>query len=186
MKELDVVRPTLFSSDMLSMLQGVVGQTFLQYECAKDDVAGSTYGNIRLYFSDHIIDLSNEERFCPELNEDIACFSCALVSANSPFEPAVVADTETTVIGGMVHGVEIIEDKITINHGETVIAFDSALVFKTDAGDYMFARMEWFSEVILIAYNESYDTLFPVKKVMESWENDGENRVAVIRSHNQL
>lgn len=175
-----------FSSDMLSMLNGVVGQEFLKYECAKDDVSGSTYGNIRLCFSDDIIDLSNEERFCPELNEDVACFSCVLVSGNSPFEPAVVADTETTMIGSIVLGVEIAEDKVTINNGETVIAFDSALVLKTDAGNYMFARMEWFSEVILIAHNESYDTLFPVKKVMESWENDGENQVLVKRTCNQL
>lgn len=175
-----------FSSDMLSMLKGVVGQNFLKYECAKDDVAGSTYGNIRLYFSENIIDLSNEECFCPELEEDVACFSCILVSDDSPFEPVVVADTETAMIGSTVLGVEIVEDKITINNGETVIVFDSALVLKTDAGDYIFARMEWFSEVILIAHNKSYDTLFPVKKVMESWENDGENRVAVMRSRNQL
>lgn len=175
-----------FSSDMLSILKGVVGQKFLKYECAKDDVSGSTYGNIRLCFSDDIIDLSNEERFCPELNEDVACFSCILVSDDSPFEPAVVADTETTLIDSIVLGVEIIEDKVAINNGETVIAFDSALVLKTDASNYMFARMEWFSEVILIAHNESYDTLFPVKKVMESWENDGENQVSVKRTCNQL
>lgn len=175
-----------FSSDMLSMLKGVVGQKFLKYECAKDDVLGSTYGNIRLCFSDNIIDLSNEECFCPELDEDVAYFSCTLVSADSSFEPAVVADIETTIIDSIVLGVEIVEDKVTINNSEIVIAFDSALVLKTDAGDYLFARMEWFSEVILIAHNESYDTLFPVKKVMESWENDGENRVTVKRSHSQL
>lgn len=175
-----------FSSDMLSMLNGVVGKKFLKYECAKDGVSGSTYGNIRLCFSDDIIDLSNEDRFCPELNEDVACFSCILVSDDSPFEPAVVADTETTMIGSIVLGVEIVEDKVTINNGETMITFDSALVLKTDAGNYMFARMEWFSEVILIVHNESYDTLFPVKKVMESWENDEENQVLVKRTCNQL
>lgn len=174
------------SADMRIMLKGVIGQKFLKYECAKDDVPGSTYGNIRLCFSGSTIDLSNEECFYPELDEDIAGFSCALVPDDSTFVPAVVTDTETTIIGNTILGVEIIEDEVTINDGENVISFDAALVLKTDAGDYLFARMEWFSEVILIAHNESYDSLFPVKKVMESWENDGEKHVAVKRSYNAL
>lgn len=119
-----------FSSDMLSMLKDVIGQKFLKYECAKDDVPGSAYGNIRLCFSDGIIDLSNEEFPCPELDEDITCFSCVLVSDDSPFEPAVVAEIETTMIDSTVLGIEIVEDEVTINNGGIVINFDSALFSK--------------------------------------------------------
>lgn len=171
---------------MLNMLKGIIGQKFLKYECAKDDVLGSTYGNIRLCFSDSTIELSNEEHLYTELGDDVACFSCILVSPDSPFKPAVVAETETTFIDSTVLGVEIVEDEVNINNSEVVINFDSALVLKTETGDYVFARTEWFSEVILIAHNESYDNLFTVEDVIESWENDGENQVSVQRSRKQL
>jgi len=115
------------------------------------------------------------------LDDEIACFSCALVSKMAPFVPFVVSETKITPIGGIVSDIEIICDEVNINHGETVISFDSALIIKTDKGNYLFARTEWFSETILIAVDGDYNVLFPTSQVKESWENDGQNQVTVSR-----
>lgn len=175
-----------FSSEMLSILKSTVGQSLLYYERAKEDDDRSTYGNLRLYFSKSVVDLENEVKEFSDVGEELSCFSCKLVTDGSPYKPFVITGTEAVQINAIVTGIEIISDEVTINNGEAVMDFDSALVFKTDAGDYVFARTEWFSELILLAHNERYDTLFPVRDVMESWENDGENQVKVVRSRNQL
>ena len=50
----------------------------------------------------------------------------------------------------------------------------------------MFSRDIWFSEVITINENDNYDTVYPIDEVVETWSNDGENKVNVIRTIRKL
>lgn len=175
-----------FSSDMISGFKDTIGQTFLSFECAKEDISGSTYGNIRLNFSDFSIDLTNEQKYFRSIDDDISCLSCIVVRNGERFIPAVDTDTEIVEVREIVHEIELISDIININYGETVLEIDSALVFFTDKGYYVFGRTEWFSEVILISHNIEYSKIYSIENVIESWSNDGTHHVDVNRINRKI
>ena len=175
-----------FSEDMLCILQSTIGQTLLGYECADESSNETVYGNLRLYFNKSVIDLYNAEKDFEGIDDELSCFSCKLVQDNSPFEPFIVSDTKFVNLTATILGIEIISDEVVVNYGGSVIDFDSALVFHTDKGNFTFGRCQWFSEVIFTSFNEDYDTIFPTKSVIESWENEGQNHVEVYRTIRKL
>ena len=50
----------------------------------------------------------------------------------------------------------------------------------------MFSRDIWFSEDITISEHDDYDSIFPISQVVDSWANDGENKVNVVRTSRKL
>lgn len=165
----------------LMILKNLLGKSFYSYERAKENVCDSTYGNIRLNFDHLSMDLSNEQQYFSEIDEEMTCFSCVVRKSGEKYIPAIVSETELVEIQETITKIEVITDTIEINQGETVIEADCALVLHTNKSTYTFARTEWFSEVIFILHNKDYNDLFPIWKVEESWCNDGENKVNVKR-----
>lgn len=170
-----------FKKDELVILKSLLGKSFLSYERAKENFFDSTYGNIRLNFEDVSVDLSNEQQYFPEIDEEMTCFSCMARNKGEKYIPAIVSETEIVEIHETITKIEVITDTIEINQGETVIEADCALVLHTNKSTYTFARTEWFSEVIFILHNKDYNDLFSTRKAEESWSNDGESKVTVKR-----
>lgn len=176
-----------FTNDMLSLLKTLKGQCFLSCEKEKSIIDDdSVYGNIRLNFENTSIDLVNEQELFEGFEEELACFSCIKVNSNQKFLPNAVGKTEVIAKKGVVEKIEIATDTIDLNHGETIIESDSAIIFYTDCSCYTFARTVWFSEVISILSDKSYDSICPISKVIESWSNDGENEVTVKRKITEI
>lgn len=176
-----------FTKDMLALLRTLKGQRFLSYEKEKGFINNdSTYGNIRLNFENVSIDLVNEQKLYDGFEEELACFSCIKVNAKQKFIPAAVGETEVISKKGKVKKIEIVTDTINLNHGETIVESDSAISFYTDCGCYTFARTVWFSEVISILFDKSYDGICSASNVAEAWSNDGENDVSVNRKTTEI
>ena len=176
-----------FTNDMLTLLKTLKGQCFLSYEKEKNIINdNSTYGNIRINFEKISIDLVNEQELYEEFEEELACFSCIKVDANQKFIPIAVGETEIIQEKGTVNKIEIVTDTINLNHSEVLIESDSAISFYTDYGCYTFARTIWFSEVISILFNKSFDSICPISNVVEAWINDGENDVTVNRKTTEI
>lgn len=176
-----------FTKDMLALLKTLKGQSFVSYEKEKSVINNdSTYGNIRLNFENTSIDLVNEQEIYEGFEEELACFSCIKVDANKRFVPTAVGETEIMPIKGKVRKIETVTDTINLNHGEIIIESDSAISFYTDCGCYTFARPVWFSEVIYVLFDESYDSICPVSNVVESWSNEGEICVTVNRKTTEI
>lgn len=176
-----------FTNDMLSLLKTLKGQCFLSCEKEKSIINDdSAYGNIRLNFENISIDLVNEQELFEEFEEELPCFSCVKVDTNQKFVPNAVCETEIIPKKGIVKKIETVTDTINLNHGETIIESDSAISFFTDSGCYTFARTVWFSEVISVLFDKSYDSACPTSAVIEAWSNDGENEVTVDRKITEI
>ena len=50
----------------------------------------------------------------------------------------------------------------------------------------MFSRDIWFSEDITISEHDDYNSIFPISQIVDSWSDDGENKVNVIRTSRKL
>ena len=46
----------------------------------------------------------------------------------------------------------------------------------------MFSKSIWFSELIHISDNDDYDSIYPIEKVIEDWNSDGDYKVNVKRT----
>ena len=176
-----------FTKDMLALLKTLKGQRFISCEkeinVINDD---STYGNIRLNFENISIDLVNQQEIHDGFEEELACFSCIKVDPNQKFAPVAVGETEVIFQKGKVEKIEVVTDVINLNHGEVIIESDSAISFYTDCGCYTFARTVWFSEVICILFNNSFNSICSVSNVIEAWSNDGANDVTVNRRTTEI
>ena len=75
----------------------------------------------------------------------------------------------------------VISDQITIQEGTYQIEFDEAIVIKTVKDVYMISRDWQYSELIHIYNHEDYDTVYPIKEVIDNWNNFGEYSVKVKR-----
>ena len=82
--------------------------------------------------------------------------------------------------------IEIVNDSICINDGEFEISFDQAIIIRTESKLIMFSRDIWFSEDITISEHDDYNSIFPIYQVVDSWSDDGENKVNVIRTSRNL
>ena len=177
-----------FSQDMIAMLVCCKNTKLISYESEASNEAGGVYGNMRLNFDGFSMEITNEEQTMPLFDEleDIACLSCSKVDSSLPFEPMVVTDVKKTPVGHEVESVEVITDTIDVNGGEYRIAFDMAVIFHMDGATLMVARDVWFSEMLTIKDNDSFDEIFSVDDVIESWSNDGEYNVTVNREKRMI
>lgn len=57
-----------------------------------------------------------------------------------------------------------------------------AVVIETEKHKYMFSRGWFFSEVITISQDKSLDDVYPIQRVIEDWNDDGNRAVAVHRT----
>ena len=67
-----------------------------------------------------------------------------------------------------------------------VDGFDQAIIIRTETKVIMFSRDIWFSEDITISEHDDYNSIFPISQVVDSWSDDGENKVNVIRTSRKL
>ena len=177
-----------FSKDMITVLSNMKGKTFVSYECEKGYGLPTTYGNFRINLDDYSIDVFNEVESRPFFDtiEDIAIFSCKKVNSKTPYVPYVIAETKVVPIEENIKAVEIITDEINVNDGEYEITFDEALIIHTEYQTIMFSKGVWFSESITISQDGNYGKVYPVDKVIEDWNNDGEYKVEVKRTKELL
>ena len=178
----------IFTQRMKDILKETKGQQLKSLEYGKDPVENSIYGNFRLNIDGYAIDVTNEVKPQPFFDEieDISGFACCKTDENSPFQPAVVSDSQIIPVAETITGVEIVTDEICVNHGEYRISFDTALIIRTANKTLMFTRDVWFSEVITFSQNDDYNAVIPVQDVAESWSNEGEYCVDVKRSKEVL
>lgn len=178
----------VFSHEMREVLKNMAGHEFISYEYGEDAVPGTAYGNIKLNFDDGSIDLRCEETPLPFFGEmeDVACFTCRRISSDDPFVPAVITSTNQVFINERIVSVSIITDNIDIDQGKYNFVFDVAVIIHCEHHTIMFARGIWFSEVITISYDDDYEMVFPMQRIIESWSNEGEYDVQVQRSYCSL
>ena len=104
----------------------------------------------------------------------------------NPFKPYCEEKSEKHTINENVISVSIIEDSVSVNDGEYDIAFDMAVVIKTDKHSYMFSRGWFFSETIDISVDKEFNEIYPINRVVKDWSEDGENKVDVSRNVRKL
>lgn len=174
------------NEDMIELLRKLKFSNLTSYEGARTH--NTVYGNLRINTDKCSIELSNIEKTIPffDITEDVACFECKVSNPAIEFKPYCIEPFEVFEIAGRIENIEIINDVINVNDGEYEITFDRAIVFRTDKGNIMFSRDIWFSEVITINDNDDYDAVYSIDDVVETWSNDGENKVNVIRTRREL
>lgn len=177
-----------FTSAMKASLADLKGHRLESYECVFNKFGSYTYGNLSLNLDGLAIDISNEPKAFSFFDgeEDVACFSCASVNQNEPFKPYLKADTKKFTVNKSISQVELLSDRIDVNHGEYQVEFDVALILHFDDEILMFARGIWFAEEIFIAHNDNYEAIFSKESLIESWSNDGDYEVEVTRTRTQL
>ena len=173
-----------FTDEMKKILSNMIGRQFVSYECEKDNGFTRAFGNMRINIESFSIELTNEEHTLTFFDdtEDITHFACMEVDSKKSFKPAVVTETCITEVGKVITGLELINDTISVNHGEYEISFDTAIIIHMGNDIMMLAKDTWFSEIITIADNDDYDQVFSIEDVKEVWSNDGENTVDVKRT----
>ena len=174
----------VFSKKDLALFKSIVGSQFISYECGIGEIQFSrAYGNMRLNFSDRSIELQNIETPTTyrDVTDDISGFSCRTCSINEEFKPYIEEETVVTEISEMVTGVEVVEDTISINNS-CKICFSSAVIIRTQINSYMFCRTYQYNENIFFNKSEDYDAIYPIHKVIEDWNNEGEYQVSVERN----
>lgn len=170
------------NEEMIKLLRNLKFSDLISYEGAKTH--NTFYGNLRINTDKGSIELSNIKKTMPffDITEDIACFECKVSNPEVKFKPYCIEPFEVFKIDGKIENIEIINDVVDVNDGEYEISFDRAIIFRTNKGDIMFSRDIWFSEVITMNENDDYDTIYPIDDVVETWSNDGDNKVNVIRT----
>ncbi len=170
-----------FTNEMIEIIKTIKGKTFCSYDCAK--FLDEAYGNIRINLNDFSIEFLNEtkETHFWDSFEDISCFSCKKVDINSTFKPYCDEDFQNYSINEKIQQIQIISDTISINNKEYEISFDMAVIINTEKHNYIFSRGWFFGEVISINVDKNYDEIYPVKQVIDDWDDDGKNNVAVSR-----
>lgn len=177
-----------FSHEMRNALRNMIGHRFIAYEYGEDTSSNTAYGNVRLNTDNGNVEIRCEERPLPFFGEmeDVACFACRQVRPEEPYVPAVITSTNRSMVDDRIDAVEILTDQINVNHNEYQIEIDVAVIFYCEHRTIMFSRGIWFSEVITISFDDDYEKVFPMQKIIESWSNEGEYDVRVQRSHSSL
>lgn len=173
-------------SYMEQLLRKMKKSVFVSYECGK--VFNNAYGNLRINTDVDSIELTNLQKVVPFFDdeEDVSGFMCKQVDKNSEFKPYCEETPQTFEVGESIKDIEIINDSISINDDEFEISFDQAIIIRTESKVIMFSRNIWFSEIITISEHDDYDSLHPISQVIETWSDQGENRVNVRRTCRKL
>lgn len=176
-----------FTSEMVEMIKGVIGDDFCDYECGCV-THDETYGNLRMNFGKSSLEFFNVVSEFPfyDSTEEISCFTCERRPCSSQFKPYCDEPSERYPINETVRAISIVEDEIFVNDGEYQIAFDMAVIIETDEHRYIFSRGWFFAETIRISVDREFDEIYPVERVVEDWSDEGENKVSVCRSVRKL
>ncbi len=171
---------------MEAMLKNIKTSKFISYECGK--VFGNAYGNFRINTDKTAIEISNFQKTTPFFGseEEVAGFNCKEVEKNSVFKPYCEEPFESFEVNETIADIEIVNDSICINNGEFEISFDQAIIIRTETKTIMFSRDIWFSEDITISEHDDYNSVFPISQLIDSWSDDGEKKVCVIRKSRKL
>ncbi len=174
------------NNNMEEMLRNIKESKFISYECGK--VFGNAYGNLRINTDKSSVEITNLQKTTPffDTEEEVAGFKCKMVESDSTFKPYCEEPFEAFEVGESIKDIEIVNDSICINDGEFEISFDQAIIIRTESKLIMFSRDIWFSEDITISEHDDYNSIFPISQVVDSWSDDGENKVNVIRTSRKL
>lgn len=171
---------------MENLLKNIKNSKLISYECGK--IFDTAYGNLRINTDKSSLEITNLQKTTPffDIEEEISGFKCKLVKTSSVFKPYCEEPFETFEIGKFVNDIEIVNDSISVNDGKFEISFDQAIIIRMDGGVIMLSRGVWFSEVINISEHDNYNSIFPISQVIDSWSDDGENKVNVVRTVRKL
>ena len=177
-----------FTQEMVDIISSMKNRTIISYQCAEIDDWSRTYGNFRINLEGYSIEFTNKIKEVPFFGatEDVAGFECKQIDPKTAYTPGIIREIQVVPVEEKVQSVEIITDKINVNHGEYEIAFDNAIIIRTEYQIIMFSRDIWFSETINISDNDDYDSVYPIASVIEHWNNDGEYDVKVKRTKKTL
>ena len=124
--------------------------------------------------------ISNKEKQIPwfqnkDLNdrEDIFCFHCEKFCC--------MQNVDTVLVQEKIENIELITDYIKIPQKEYEIVLDMALIISTRMHRYVISRGWYFEECLDINVDKNYDDIYPLKQVVEEWDNYGEWKVDVKR-----
>lgn len=172
-----------FSPQMKEILKKLKGEEFISYGSKEISVDGSAYnGAINLQTSNVTLRISNEGKQIPwfkgETKEEVFSFSCEKID--------VLKDGKVIFVKEKIDEVSLIYDTITIPEKNYQIVFDMALIIKTEKHLYLISREWHFLECLNINLDKDYDDIYPIKKVMEDWNNFGNWQVDVDRKVERL
>ena len=176
----------IFTKEMIEIISSMKGKTMVSYQCPQIDKWSRTYGFFRINMEDYAIEFSNEEKEIPffDRTEEVAGFECKKVDLQKEYSLGVLIDN--VFVDEKVKTIEIITDKIKVEEEDYEITFDNALIFHTEHQTIMFSRDTWFSELINISDNDDFDSVFPIEKVIEEWNCDGDYKVSVKRTKRNI
>ena len=86
------------------------------------------------------------------------------------------------MIDEKIQSVEIVNDEINVNDGEYEITIDQALIIRTKDNVYSFYKDWMYSEVINIAVDRNYETVYDIEKVEYDWSDRGVEPTTVKRT----
>ena len=177
----------IFTKEMIEIISAMKGERIVSYQCPQIDKWSRTYGNFRINMEKYAIEFTNEVKEIPffDRTEEVAGFECKKVDLHTEFKPALIIDVQVVPVDEKVKTIEIITDKIKVEE-DYEITFDNALIFHTEHQTIMFSRDTWFSELINISDNDDFDSIFPIEKVIEEWNCDGDYKVSVKRTKRNI
>lgn len=173
-----------FSKEMLDVLAEMKGKTFKSYECVKMGT-NMTYGKCRLNLGQFSVDLYNYIHAMPffDQTEDIPYFSCERMEKDSEY---VVCERNSIphvyMIDEKIQSVEVVTDEINVNDGEYEITIDQALIIRTRDNIYSFYKGWMYSEIINIAVDRNYETVYDLENVKYEWGDSGQDPTIVKRT----
>ncbi|MBQ8375272.1 MAG: hypothetical protein IJX98_06865 [Clostridia bacterium] len=170
-----------FTTEMKNILKKLKGAEFICYSASKFHAGETVHdGVIYIHANNVSIKVSNEEMQIPwfnhkELNtiEDIFVFHC-----EETFEKA---RKNVVFVQEKIEEMELIADCVKIPKEEYEITLDMALIIITKAHRYVLSRGWYFGESLSIDVDKNYDEIYPIKQVVEEWNNFGEWEVKVNR-----
>ena len=174
-----------FDNKMIKTLSQMIGKQFVSYKCGADTKQFlRSYGNILFILKDFSVELTNYQCAFPFFDriEDVACFSCRLMNESEIFIPCCDEKVIEISINEKIKGIQIVNDTIFVKEENYEISIDNALILMCEENTYIFSRDIWFSETIDIDKNKDINDIYPIKKVIEDWNNDGEYTVTVKRT----
>ena len=175
-----------FTKEMINIISEMKGKNMVSYQFPQINMKSRTYGNFRINLEDYAIEFSNENKLVDffDTNEEVAGFECGKVDLKSEYSFAVPFDT--VPIEEKVRSIEIITDEIEVDEHDYKIVFDNAIIFHLEYQTLMFSRSICFSELIYISDNDDYDSIYPIEKVIEDWNSDGDYKVSVKRTKKSI
>lgn len=179
-----------FSNEMIKYLEKLKNANFEKYIIDNETNGTSTYCKLGINTNNICLDILNEETTVnwfesdSHINkEDISIFSCRIRKNNEDFEPYLVGVEAISVnINEKITAVKIASDKINVNNGEYCIDYDMAVIIETQQHKYVFSRAWYFSEDIYINIDKDFNDIYSIEDVKNSWNNDGDFCVEVIRT----